>query len=36
MAMKIEKEDSWEITRITVWGKEDSGRESQIIIINSS
>ena len=34
--MKIEKEASWEITRITVWGKEDSGRESQIIIINSS
>ena len=32
--MKIEKEDSWEITRITVWGKEDSGKES--LIINSS
>ena len=34
MAMKIEKENSWEITRITVWGKE--GKESLIIIINSS
>ena len=32
--MKIEKEDSWEITRITVWEKEDSGKES--LIINSS
>ena len=32
--MKIEKENSWEITRITVWGKE--GKESLIIIINSS